>query len=393
MYKKIYNTILKSLKRGIKLPVSCNTIHSNQDIFEILLQTSFLNQFIETTFKELCCYSERICSADTVINRIKSYGWRNILFDFKNINLNLFKRWIDKPKGKVYLAVDYHDVPRYVKKQRDWKDRRKKCDDVDMLVHCRKQSGTNSFHRVISVDVVEDDKFTVDFEPVFQDADQGKIPISVLENVRKLVDIKAMLFDRGFFNSVTVDRLIEYSLPFIIRAVRTNQIRRFLEDFKYFKRTWHVYDYEFNKTAHDSLDRRRLRVRTKLVITDNSVVEDVSAGRYDEDDRYFMFITNIPVDSQDTAFKLASDFRKRWRIETGYKTKKQFRGKTCSLSYAVRLFLILLSFVLYNLWISINSKLKHRIWCLPLRNHHLSSYLMIFLCMVCILSRLIFMGN
>ena len=58
MHKKIYNTILKSLKRDIKLPVSCNTIRSNQEIFEILLQTSFLNQFIETTVKELSCYSK-----------------------------------------------------------------------------------------------------------------------------------------------------------------------------------------------------------------------------------------------------------------------------------------------------------------------------------------------
>lgn len=98
MHKKIYNTILGSLKRDIKLPVSCNTIRSNQEIFEILLQTSFLNQFIETTVTELCCYSKKICSADTVINRIKAYGWRNILLDFKTINLNLFKKWIDRPK-------------------------------------------------------------------------------------------------------------------------------------------------------------------------------------------------------------------------------------------------------------------------------------------------------
>jgi hypothetical protein len=81
-YKKIYNTILKSLKIDIKLPASYNTIRSNQEIFEILLQTSFLNQFIETMVTELCCYSKKICSSDTVINRIKTYGWKNILLDF-----------------------------------------------------------------------------------------------------------------------------------------------------------------------------------------------------------------------------------------------------------------------------------------------------------------------
>ncbi|MCK5112598.1 MAG: hypothetical protein KAQ84_03565, partial [Thermoplasmatales archaeon] len=169
-----------------------------------LLQTSFLNQFIETTVKELSCFSEEICSADTVIKRIKTYGWKNILQDFKTINLQLFKKWIDRPKGKVYLAVDYHDIPRYIKKERDWKPRMKNCDDIDKIVHSRKQSGTHNFHRVISVDIVEDEKFTVNFEPVFQDVDQGKMPISLLENVRKLVDIKAVLFDREFFTAKTL---------------------------------------------------------------------------------------------------------------------------------------------------------------------------------------------
>jgi hypothetical protein len=393
MHKRIYNTILKTLKKGIKLPATCNTIRSNQEIFEILLQTSFMNQYIETTVTELSYYSKKICSADTVIKRIKTYGWRNVLLDLKTINLNLFKRWIDKPKGKAYLAVDCHDVPRYIKKKRDWKPRIKKCDDIDKLVYSRKQSGTYSFHRIISVDIVENDKFTVDFEPVFNDYDQGKLSVSLIKNIGKMIDIKAVLMDRGFFRAVTVDILYRYSIPFIIRVIRTKRINKFLEEFKKNKRTWHFYDYEINKTAHGKSDRRGTQVKTTLVIVDNSTLEKIPAEKYDENGRYFIFITNLPVDSQEKAFQLARDFRKRWSIETGYKTKKQFRGKTCSLSYAVRLFLILLSFVLYNLWVSTNSRLKHRIWHVPLRNRHLSSYLMIFLCMICILSRLIFLEN
>jgi len=148
--------------------------------------------------------------------------------------------------------------------------------------------------------------------------------------------------------------------------------------------------YEFNKTAHDSANLRRMRVKTKLVITDNSVIEKISAEKYDEDDRYFMFITNIPVNSQEIALRLSSDFRKRWRIENGYKTKKQFRGKTCSLSYAVRLFLFLLPFVLYNIWISINSKLKNRIWSGCHKYLHITASIMSFFCLVHIISKRVF---
>jgi IS4 transposase len=188
-----------------------------------------------------------------------------------------------------------------------------------------------------------------------------------------------------------INRGVLFVKRFIWRSqVKTKQINRFLEEFKDMRRAWYVYDYEFNKTAHDSADRSRMRVKTKLVITDSSLVENLSAESYDEDDRYFLFITSIPVDSEETAFQLARDFRKRWRIETGYKMKKQFRGKTCSLSYAVRLFLILLSFVLYNLWVVINSKLKNRIWSGRDKYLHITASIMAFFCLMKILSRRVF---
>jgi len=359
MHKKIYNTILKSLERGVHLPTRCNTIHNNKTVFGILLHTSFLNQFVETTVQQLGCYSSNVCSADTIFKRIKTYRWQKILLDFKTINLQLFREWVDKPKRKVYLAVDCHDVPRYIRRKRDWKPRKKKCDDIDMIVHSKKQSGTYNFHRIISVDIVDDEKFTVGFEPVLNDYDQGKLSVSLIKNVKKMINIKAVLMDRGFFN----------------------------------RRAWYTYDYEINKTAHGRSDRRGTQVKTTVVIVDNSTVERISVEKYDENDRYFVFITNLSVDSQEIAFQLAKDFRKRWSIETGYRTKKQFRGKTCSLSYAVRLFLILLSFVLYNLWVSINSKFKHRIWHRGLRNFHLSAHLLMFLCMVHILFESISIGD
>ena len=79
MHKKIYNTILKKLERDIRLPTYCNNIHSNREVFDILLQTSFLNQFVETTVEEISCYNKKICSADMVFRRIKTYGWEKIL--------------------------------------------------------------------------------------------------------------------------------------------------------------------------------------------------------------------------------------------------------------------------------------------------------------------------
>lgn len=75
-------------------------------------------------------------------------------------------------------------------------------------------------------------------------------------------------------------------------------------------------------------------------------------------EKHYAFITDmLPSKKQDTldfCIDLAKDYGKRWGIETGYRDKIQFRGFTHSLNYSVRLFLFLLSVLLYNLWRHIN---------------------------------------
>ena len=41
---------------------------------------------------------------------------------------------------------------------------------------------------------------------------------------------------------------------------------------------------------------------------------------------------------------------RRWGIESGYRDKKAFRGRTCSLSYNVRLALFLISVLAAGVW-------------------------------------------
>ncbi len=62
------------------------------------------------------------------------------------------------------------------------------------------------------------------------------------------------------------------------------------------------------------------------------------------------FFTNMDVESE----WVAKTYPERWGIETGYRVKKEFRAKTCSTSFTVRLFFILMSVVLYNFWVSVN---------------------------------------
>jgi hypothetical protein len=48
--------------------------------------------------------------------------------------------------------------------------------------------------------------------------------------------------------------------------------------------------------------------------------------------------------------ELSELYSRRWGIETGYRDKKAFRGRTCSLSYNVRLALFLISVLAAGVW-------------------------------------------
>ena len=68
----------------------------------------------------------------------------------------------------------------------------------------------------------------------------------------------------------------------------------------------------------------------------------------------FAYVTNVPVTSE-TAVELGEEYRKRWGVETGFRMKKKLRGKTNSPKYSVRLLFLMLSVLLYNLFILLNA--------------------------------------
>jgi hypothetical protein len=182
--------------------------------------------------------------------------------------------------------------------------------------------------------------------------------------------------DRGFFNGFYIDKFIEHKIPYIIRAMRTLIIKRALNHVKQNRLPYYEEIYIMNNNSHK---KNRKPIETTLVIVDNAVLEENNPDSYEDDDRYFAFITNLKVGSIDNAFKLARNFRKRWRIETGYRVKETFLAKTCSLSYSMRLFLILLSFVLGNVWILINAIFKDKTEFVRIFKNHLPSHMMKFM--------------
>jgi putative transposase len=66
---------------------------------------------------------------------------------------------------------------------------------------------------------------------------------------------------------------------------------------------------------------------------------------------YFITSSNV---SEKNAGRFAELYRKRWGIETSYRVKGDFRPKTTSRRYVIRLFYFMFSTCLYDLWVLAN---------------------------------------
>jgi putative transposase len=206
-----------------------------------------------------------------------------------------------------------------------------------------KVRGTNFGHGYASIECVEPSKrFTLSALPLNQFTTKKKIIAHLVNEARKYVDISRLFLDRGFFNIESINALKELSTQFVIPAVRNKKIDKMIQEFK--QKCQNPPDQEYYSLITEyALKKGRDSATFTLVI----IVE--SPERFDGEWNMFAYATNISV-TKDNALELADSYRRRWGIETGYRVKEEVRGKTCSRNYAIRLFLQLLSILLYNLW-------------------------------------------
>ena len=211
-----------------------------------------------------------------------------------------------KPKKPVYLALDAHDIPRYIRKIRKFRPRIKKCDDIDYIVGTKANRGTHYCHKILSIDIVEDEKFTLGFVPIFNAKQLPDSSISLIENIKPKVSIKAVLMDREFFNGYLITQFQKLDIPYIIRAVKTKFVKNIISFVEKNHLPFFVKEYVLNTNTHK---KGRVPVKTNLVIVDNAILENTDKTLYDDGDRFFAFVTNIDVNTMDDAFELARDFR------------------------------------------------------------------------------------
>ncbi len=176
------------------------------------------------------------------------------------------------------------------------------------------------------------------WEPAEAPSDsKADVVARLLSRAQQYVDLDEVLLDRGFYaKEVRAEingRNLLYTMP--VPKYKSN-----LQAIKKLK----------SKDGVDAGVRHDVPVEIDGDVDHTSEYLYVPTTDEDAEGEYAVFVTNRDRVAPDEITHVTNSYRRRWDIESQYKSVKAFLPKTSSKDYRVRLFSFVFAALLYNLW-------------------------------------------
>lgn len=238
-------------------------------------------------------------------------------------------------KKRRDMVIDLHDEPFYGK-------------SAELMPYaCRgeAQKGTTYFYRVASLYVIfRDVPVTLAVTFVLPQDSQVAILKRLLAHVRRLgLSRRCLLLDKGFCNIPTITYLQQARIPAVIACPirgKKKGTRALCTGRKSYLTT-----HQFKSAPHGC---RRAAV---------AVVRCFSTSRRRQVRKKARWLIYVVVNLSLQPDQVHTCYRRRFAIETSYRTMRDVHATTASRNAAVRFFLIALGFVLVNVWITLRWRL------------------------------------
>jgi len=258
-------------------------------------------------------------------------------------------RFIKKGKRSYYIAIDLTLIPYHGECYKDEKE----------IVRSQPKSGTTHFHGYATVSIVHDNqRYVVALRFVEKDESMQEIVAWLLNRLKSIgISIKRAYFDKGFCSVPVLKTLqrrkIKFILPISVRG-KSGGVRKLFEASASHKTT-----YTFNSPKHGELKVSAVAVKK------------YSKGRYKRKGvRWFAYaVAGLPKSVE--PHQVFEMYRQRFGIEASYRQMNQVRARTTSRNPVIRLLLVGLAFVIFNLYIA---KRQHIAICLKNPSVPVSKY-------------------
>ena len=307
--------IVKTLSKHINLVKGGNSTYSDSQEF-LVWSWAGVNQIsVQQASEELCDCGYDVPSGDAVLDRLSKQPYKILEHGFHQV----FQDYIDQARKQrlfthpVVVAIDFTDIEWYG-------------EELPFIVKGKAKKGTDRFIRFATIGIVEDGKrFTLKVLPVTPLSCKEKIVTELLDFVQKFVSVRVVLLDRGFYANEVIQEIKNMGHSFVMPVKKYDRVKEMME----MVYTQGPQRYEMSKGTIFTL----------------VVVKDEDSGKL------LPYATNLDGIQPTVIHKL---YMHRFGIETQYRLKNQFLGRTCSKQYSVRYAFFILAVALYNLWVLLN---------------------------------------
>ncbi len=286
------------------------------ELCEPLLDSAAYNTYVETVGNK----------ADTLYLRIKESITGTVTYSYLDYIRRLSEKfnWKDK---EVVLAFDYTDESFYGKVQ-----------GLDIIGWTGKEGVTGKF-KFLTCSIVSDEipqKIPLISVPVQMGDYKSYAILHCLSLIKPYIgNIELILFDRGFYDKDLMYELIKADYPFLIFVPKAQDKKEILYPLEKEERVSVIWDYELNK------DKTKYDFQSYLTFM-KQVYDKKSDKNYD-----WVFATNVKAIALNNTI---ANYKKRWRIETGFRVQDEARIKCKSKEMKIRYFLFMFQQMLQTQW-------------------------------------------
>ncbi|TYT61760.1 transposase [Natrialba swarupiae] len=201
-------------------------------------------------------------------------------------------------------------------------------------------------YQFAAISIVGDNtKFFLAMRPVRENVPRGEIVRELISEANQYVNVQTVYADREFATTDVVQSLEDFGVEYVIPVPRNQRIKRAIDRMNNYIEVRHEYGFYGSTVDGPTNDR----VETTLVLLPSKRDED------GKELKAIPFYTNKDISDETARDRRATDrvlnrYRKRWGIETSFKSVKQFLPWTTSNEHVVRMFHFAFAMILYNMW-------------------------------------------
>jgi putative transposase len=334
--QQVLRALISIVRRYLPLDLR-NTRNTAEDIIAVLGYAS-----VHRISMDAACHELKEAPSANRLREVLAQGLpdRKVLQRALNTILRTqTPRFVKQGKRAYYIAIDLTLIPYHGEHYADEKE----------IVRSQPKSGTTHFHGYATVSIVHDNqRYVIALRFVEKGESMEKIVAWLLNRLKSMgISIKRAYFDKGFCSVPVLKTLkrrkIKFILPIPVRG-KSGGVRKLFEAPASHKTT-----YTFKSPKHGEL-------KVSAV-----VVKKYSKGRYKRKGVCWFAYAVAGLPKSVEPHQVFEMYRQRFGIETSYRQMNQVRARTTSRNPVIRLLLVGLAFIMFNLYIAIRQHFAIRL--------------------------------